>query len=142
MMTDADLNHNYEGVFDGQLISGEKPALLLVDMVLAYLQVSSPLYCETAQSAVDSAAKLLSAARQAGLTIAHSCVSYTPGGANGGLFYQKVPSLKVFDEGSLLGAFADPLIPLQGEIIITKHISPPSSRLIWPNDCIAQTSTR
>ncbi len=121
MMTDADLNHNYEGVFDGRLISGEKPALLLVDMVQAYLQVSSPLYCKTAQSAVGRAAELLSAARQAGLPIAHSCVSYTPGGANGGLFYRKVPSLKVFDEGSPLGAFAEPLIPLEGELIITKQ---------------------
>jgi len=90
-------------------------------MVEAYLQPSSPLYCETAKDAVGCAAELLSAARQAGLPIAHSCVSYTPGGANGGLFYRKVPSLNVFDEGSPLGAFAEPLAPVEGEIVITKQ---------------------
>ena len=35
---EADLSDNYAGAFDGRLPFGKRPALLLIDLVEAYLQ--------------------------------------------------------------------------------------------------------
>ena len=120
-MAGEGLADNYAQAFDGHLRPGQSPALLLVDMVAAYLEPSSPLYCETAAAAVDSAARLAAAARAAGRPVFFTNVEYAPGGADGGLFYRKIPVLKVFEKGSPLGAFPPDLKPLAGDEIITKQ---------------------
>jgi maleamate amidohydrolase len=48
-------------------------------------------------------------------------VVYTPGGADGGVFYRKVPALRLFDKGSPLGAFPASLQPREGELVISKQ---------------------
>lgn len=120
-MSGQGLQENYASAFDGHLRPGKKPALLLIDMVEAYLQPDSPLYCETAAAAVDEAAELLDEARSGGHPVFHTRVSYEPGGANGGLFYRKIPILNVFEEGSPLGAFPAALQPREGETVVTKQ---------------------
>ncbi len=109
------------GPFDGHLQPGERPALLLVDMVQAYLDPRSPLYCQTAKAALDKAAGMLEAAREASKPVILTKVRYTNGGANGGIFYKKIPVLNVFDEGSPLGAFPRTLQPRDGETVVTKQ---------------------
>lgn len=111
---------NYQGAFDGHLPFGQHPALLLIDFVMAYLDPASPLYAGV-EDALASSARLLAAARAAGLPVIHTNVEYEPGGSNGGVFYRKVPALKVFDRGSPLGAFPPELTPLPGEIVFTKQ---------------------
>ena len=54
---------NYAGVFEGRLKPGTRPALLIVDVVAAYLTEGSPLFMETAAAARDSNARLAKAAR-------------------------------------------------------------------------------
>jgi maleamate amidohydrolase len=39
-----DLAENYKGAFDGNLPFGQRPALLIIDFVVAYLDPASPLY--------------------------------------------------------------------------------------------------
>ena len=107
--------------FAGKLQPGSAPALLLVDMVVAYLDPGSPLYCETAPAALAAAARLLAAAREAGRPIAFTNVAYQPGGADGGLFYRKVPALRLFEAGGALGAFPTEASPLAGEGVFTKQ---------------------
>lgn len=111
---------NYEGVFDGHLRFGARPALLIVDMVMAYFDTGSPLYAAT-ENALDSNIRLVAAARSAGVPVIFTNVVYDPGGANGGLFYLKIPALSVFDKGSPLGAFPDALQPRADELVITKQ---------------------
>lgn len=118
-MTDA--NESYAGVFSGRLDPGKRAALILVDMVDAYLAPRSPLYCATAAAAAEAAARLLAAARATAVAVVFTRVSYMPGGANGGLFYKKTPVLKVFDEGSPLGEFPAALQPQKGEMVVTKQ---------------------
>lgn len=118
-MTDA--SESYVGVFDGRLVPGKRAALILVDMVDAYLAPKSPLYCATAAAAAEAAARLLAAARASSAPVVFTRVSYTPGGANGGLFYKKTPVLKVFDEGSRLGEFPAALLPQKREMVVTKQ---------------------
>jgi maleamate amidohydrolase len=48
-------------------------------------------------------------------------VVYQPGGADGGLFYRKVPALKLFDRGSPAGAFPPSLQPRDDETVVTKQ---------------------
>ena len=116
----TDLTANYAGAFDGRLPFGQRPALLLVDLVEAYLQPGSPLYAGI-ESALGSAIRLTGAARAAGIPIVFTNVEYQPGGADGGVFYRKVPALKVFEQGSPLGAFPPALSPQDGDLVITKR---------------------
>ncbi|RVQ66589.1 isochorismatase family protein [Croceicoccus ponticola] len=109
------------GPFVGRLQPGQHPALLLVDMVEAYLQPESPLYCETAKAAATVAQQLVSICRANNIPVIFTNVEYEPGGANGGVFYRKAPVLKVFDRGSELGAFPPGLKPAAGEIVLTKQ---------------------
>ena len=116
----ADLSANYAGAFDGHLPFGKRPALLIVDFVVAYLDKASPLYAGV-ESALASNERLLAAARAAGIPVLFTNVSYTPGGADGGVFYRKVPALRLFEAGSPMGAFPDSLKPRDGELVVTKQ---------------------
>ena len=111
---------NYAGVFDGQLKPGRSPALLIVDVVMAYFDTASPLYAGV-EDALASNERLLAAARQAGVPAIFTNVVYTAGGRDGGVFYRKVPALKAFEAGSPLGAFPPNLRPRAGELVISKQ---------------------
>jgi maleamate amidohydrolase len=117
---EGDLGENYKGAFDGHLPFGRKPALLIVDFVVAYLDPASPLYAGV-EDALASNERLLAAARKAGIPVLFTNVEYSPGGADGGVFYRKVPALKLFERGSPMGAFPESLQPQSGELVITKQ---------------------
>lgn len=115
-----DLAENYSGAFDGHLPFGRRPALLIVDFVVAYLDPESPLYAGV-EDALASNQRLLAAARPVGIPVLWTNVVYSPGGADGGLFYRKVPALRVFERGSPLGAFPVGLQPAGDELVISKQ---------------------
>ena len=112
---------NYAGVYEGRLQPGTRPALLIVDVVAAYLTEGSPLFMQSAAAAKDSNRRLADAARAAGVPVIFTNVQYRPGGADGGVFYKKAPVLKAFDEGSPLGAFPEDLTPQPGDRVFTKQ---------------------
>ena len=85
-----DLTANYVGAFDGRLSFGQRPALLIVDFVMAYLDPASPLYAGV-EDALASNERLLAAARAAGIPVIFTNVVYQADGADGGLFYKKIP---------------------------------------------------
>lgn len=108
--------------FTGRLRPGTQPALLIIDFVRAYLTPGSPLYAGV-ESTQQACIELLQAARQAGLPIIHTNVSYQRGGRDGGVFFRKVPALACFEQGAHpeLAAFAPGLEPSDGETLITKQ---------------------
>ncbi len=117
------LEANYKrGGFGHALEFGQRPALLVIDFVQAYLVRSSPLYAgvENARAACE---ELLRCARTAGIPIVHTNVVYQRGGRDGGVFFRKVPALKCFEAGVHpdLAAFADGLEPRDGETLISKQ---------------------
>jgi maleamate amidohydrolase len=118
--SDDDMSASYSGAFDGHLPFGQRPALLIVDFVIAYLDKSSPLYA-AAEEALASNERLLSVARIAGVPVIFTNVVYNPEGSDGGLFYQKIPALHVFVEGSPLGKFPRTLMPRGDELVISKQ---------------------
>lgn len=112
---------NYAGVYEGRLQPGTRPALLIVDVVAAYLTESSALFMETAAGALACNVRLAEAARVAGVPVVFTNVRYMPDGSDGGVFYRKAPVLEAFVEGSPLGAFPDGLAPREGERVFTKQ---------------------
>lgn len=115
-----DLAANYAAAFDGHLPFGTRPAVLIVDVVMAYLDPSSLLYAN-AESALASCERLVEVARQNGHPVIFTRVEFEPGGANGGLFYRKVPALQAFQRESPLGAFPPSLQPGPADLVITKQ---------------------
>ncbi len=119
MSQEAEQNYRKSG-FHQEVGIGEKPALLMVDFVKAYLDGSSPLYAAV-EEVRDSCVELLAIVREAGVPIFHSNVSYRPGSPDGGMFRKKLPLLRVFEEGSPLAEFAEGLEPAPDEAVITKQ---------------------
>jgi len=111
---------NYRGAFDGHLPFGQRPALVIVDVVQAYLDPQSPLYAGV-EAELACCVRLVGAARAADIPVIFTRVEYQPDGRDGGVFYRKVPALRAFVRGSALGAFAPALQPEPGELIVTKH---------------------
>jgi maleamate amidohydrolase len=117
----AELVADYEAHgFAGRLGFGRRPAVLAVDIALAYLDRACPLYAGV-EDAVASAARVVRAARQAAVPVIHTRMVFLPGGADGGLFWRKVPSLRVFEAGSPWAEPPAELVPLVGEVVVTKQ---------------------
>jgi len=119
------LANNYaRGGFTRQLSPGRRPALLVIDLVAAYVTEGSPLFGgEGCLAAQRGAIELLRLARAAQIPIVHTNVAFQRGGRDGGVFFRKVPALTCFEAGRSpeLAAFASGLAPAPGETLITKQ---------------------
>lgn len=117
----SDLQANYQGVFDGRLGFGQKPALLVVDFINAYITPGSPLFAPDVVTAVQETAVLLPLARQKGVPVIYTRVIYSASGLDGGLFVQKVPVLRRMVEGEPLADIVSELSPVVGDVVINKQ---------------------
>lgn len=108
--------------FGGSMGWGRRPALLLIDMMRAYFTPGSP-FDLGSDAAVTGCARLLAAARAAGLPVVHTRVRYRPGASDGGLFVRKVSALRLLAEDvpGDLGEFAKGLEPMDAEVVIVKQ---------------------
>lgn len=106
--------------FSNRLLWGDNVGLLVVDMCRAYFEAHSPLFIDRPVVA-SRCLELVEAARASNVPIYWSRVEFEPGGADGGVFYQKVGALSVFDRGGPLGDWIDGLSPAQGEFVVTKQ---------------------
>ncbi len=119
-MTD-ELQANYEVAgFGGRLPFGQRPALLLVDIVMAYLDPKSRLYAG-ADGVLAANMRLAQSFRDIGAMVVFTRVTYQAGGLDGGLFFRKVPALRAFLPGSPLGAFHESLRPTAQDILVDKQ---------------------
>jgi maleamate amidohydrolase len=122
-MSDQGLDLDYKSAgFGGNLPFGTRAALILVDPVLAYVDPTCTLFAgDSALAALASMARLRDAFHQADLPVVLTGVSFQKGGVDGGLFFKKVPALKLFEQGGPMGAFPDVLTPSQSDIIVLKN---------------------
>ncbi|HEX5203436.1 isochorismatase family protein [Paractinoplanes rhizophilus] len=118
-MSELDANYAAAG-FHAALDPGTRPALLLVDMVRAYLEPESPLYAAV-ESTLAPAAAVLAAARAAGIPVVYTQVRYAEDGRDGGIFFRKVPALAVFAGDHDLGRIAPEVAPEPGDTIVVKQ---------------------
>ena len=115
-----DLTENYRRAYNTSLGFGKAPALILVDLVAAYFAENSPLYADV-EAELQSAPRIRDAARTAGIPVIYTNVVYQKGGADGGVFFRKVPILEVFESGNPLGQWADGIEPAEDELVISKQ---------------------
>ena len=115
------LDEDYAGAgFSGRLGWGTRPALIVIDVCRAYVDPGSPLYAGV-EEAVESSARLVDAARVGGRPVVFTRVEFEPGGADGGMFFRKVPALRCFERGNPLAEFLDRPAPAEGEVVVTKQ---------------------
>jgi maleamate amidohydrolase len=118
----AELDDDYARAgFGGRLAFGTRPALLVVDVVMAYLDPASPLFAQGFVDALAVNQRLVAAARAAGVPVVFTGVRYGAGGRDGGLFFRKVPALRCFLEGSPLAAFPPGLQPGADDVVVIKQ---------------------
>ena len=115
-----DLKENYRGAFDGRLGFGASSALILIDFVEAYFDRECALYAGVEET-LASALRVRAAARQAGIPVFYTNVVYHSGGADGGVFFRKVPALEVLVAGHPMGAWAAGLEPAADEFVVSKQ---------------------
>ncbi|PJJ56381.1 maleamate amidohydrolase [Mumia flava] len=120
----VDPGADYRGAgFLGRLGAGVRPAVLVVDVVEAYLDPDSPLSDSGGrfEAARRATADLVAEARTAGVPVVFTEVRLVRGGADGGLFRVKVPALAAFEEGSPMARFPDDPAPQDGEVVVSKQ---------------------
>lgn len=102
---------------------GERPALVVIDMVRAYTEPDGPFALPGPGPALDACVSLVVAARDGGSPVVWTVVRYTSGLADGGLFVRKVPALAAFAEDAPggWGEIAAPLKPAPGEPVVAKQ---------------------
>ncbi|MEV0625178.1 isochorismatase family protein [Nonomuraea wenchangensis] len=114
------MSRPHEEVFGRSLEFGERPALILVDLMRAYFEPGAELYMGS-RDCLGSAARVLAAARAAGTPVVHTRVAYGPGGVDGGLFFRKVAPLRHLVGDGPLGALMPEVAPAPDELVIVKQ---------------------
>lgn len=114
------MNAAPEEVFGRSLPFGERPALILVDLMRAYFEPGAELFLGS-RDCLESAARVLATAREAGLPVIHTRVAFGPGGTDGGLFFRKVAPLRHLVGGGPLGELMPEVAPAPGELVIVKQ---------------------
>ena len=110
-----------EAGFAARLGAGRSCAVLVVDVLRAYLDVDSPFHADV-EDARASAARLVAAARAADRPVLFTRVRYAADGSDGGQFVRKVPSLMLYaDPDDPLTDFPDDPRPVGDEVVITKQ---------------------
>jgi maleamate amidohydrolase len=111
---------SYAADYTGHLDFGSRPALLVIDAVQGYVDPAAPIYAH-AEPIISAIARLLALARAADIPVIYTVVSYRADGADGGLFWKKLPALRAFVEGSPFAAIPAPIAPRDKELVITKR---------------------
>lgn len=79
-MSNEALQQSYQGVFDGRLGFGTKPALLIVDFIKAYTTPGAALYAPPVVAAVQETVGLLDLARRKRVLTVYTRVIYAANG--------------------------------------------------------------
>ena len=120
-MSTDDLSDDYGGAGFGNTMGfGERPAVLVVDMVRAYVDPTSPLYAGV-EDTVAPARAVLDAARSAGVPVIYTEVVFGPGGLDGGTFFRKIKPLELFVGRGEMGEILPELAPAENELVVTKQ---------------------
>jgi maleamate amidohydrolase len=106
--------------FHGRAGFGDRPALLVVDMNVAFTDPRSPLACEL-DDVVGAIARLLDDARRAQIPVVYTTVAYDEGGKQAAAaFIDKVPALLTLEAGTGWAEIDPRIAPREGEPVLTK----------------------
>ncbi len=106
--------------FHGRAGFGDRPALLVVDMNVAFTDSRSPLACDL-DDVVGAVARLLEEARRAEIPVVYTTVAYDKGGKQAAAaFIDKVPALLTLEAGTGWVEIDPRIAPRPGEPVLTK----------------------
>ncbi len=99
---------------------GNQPAIVVVDMTVAFTDPGSPLYCDS-DVAVDAIARMLGAARESGCPVVFSTV-IVDGETHrkAGHFLRKMPGLLAIEESPEYSDIDSRVAPKEGEQVLPK----------------------
>lgn len=101
---------------------GNHPSILLVDYCLGMTDPASPLGSDVSD-AIKATIRLLEVARAQWLPVAYTTVRYSKGCRDGGAFVEKIPSLRIFEEGGPWSAIDPRVVPQAGEPVLLKKFA-------------------
>jgi maleamate amidohydrolase len=107
--------------FSGQVGWGARPALIVVDLVRAYVDSDGPFTLPRMDSVVAATTALVEVMRRHDFPVVWTEVRYSDDMSEAGLFYKKVPGLAAFAEHSPGRAGELVLEPLPHDLCVTKH---------------------
>jgi maleamate amidohydrolase len=106
--------------FHGRAGFGDRPALLVVDMNVAFTDPRSPLACDL-DEVVGAIARLLDEARRAQIPVVYTTVAYDEAGKQAAAaFIDKVPALLTLEAGTGWVEIDPRIAPRPGEPVLTK----------------------
>jgi maleamate amidohydrolase len=106
--------------FHGRVGFGERPALLVVDLNVAFTDPASPLACPL-EEVVDAVRELLRAGRGAGVPVIYTTVAYDEKGLEAAAaFFDKVPALATLEAGSRWVEIDPRIAPRPDEPVLSK----------------------
>lgn len=105
--------------FANRIGFGEKPALLIVDFINAFTDISCPLGSNL-DAEVTATRQILDLFRRKNLPVHFTTTAYEEGFASAGVFIKKVPSLSHLRQGSVLVEIDKRLKPISGETVWEK----------------------
>jgi nicotinamidase-related amidase len=103
----------------GRVGFGKRPALLIVDFIVGFTDLSSPL-ASNLDSEVEATRRLLEVAREKRIPIFFTTIEYDEGYRDAGVFIKKIPSLSVLQKGSRMTEVDERIQPRLGEHVISK----------------------
>ena len=106
--------------FGGSLTPGARPVLIMVDLMRAYFDPASPM-CLPSRGCLESAARVLTVARECGVPVVHTRVAYQEDGRDGGMFVRKIPALQHLFGGGALSEFMPEVGPIDDELVVVKQ---------------------
>ena len=113
------MTQHIEG-FGGRGGIGRRPALAVIDMTLGFTDPNSPLACDL-EEPVANIAKLLEAARKAGIPVLYTTVAYRESDkVTAAAFIDKVPALLTLEAGSRWAEIDPRIAPRQTEPVLNK----------------------
>jgi maleamate amidohydrolase len=118
------MSEDYERTgFGARIGYGERPAVLVVDMVRGYLVEGEPFWAPAYDAVLVANRRLVEAARRSGVPVVWTTLDLDAGGTDTGWFMHKVPSLRAYVERPEIGGFHDDLAPADGELVVTKQFA-------------------
>jgi maleamate amidohydrolase len=106
--------------FHGRAGFGERPALLVIDVNVAFTSPESPLACDL-EEVVGAIRRLLRESRRAGLPVIYTTVSYGEGDkVAAAAFIDKIPALLTLEAGSRWVEIDPRIAPLPNEPVLNK----------------------
>ncbi len=108
-------------VFGNSLAFGNYPALLIVDLIEGFVAQDGPFYTSGIETTCQNVRILINEFREHNLPIVHTTVEYQENGLDGGIFVEKIPTLRQLVQGSRWTKFPSQVAPDSRGIIVSKR---------------------